>query len=189
MEELENLILNNSNSRLSKTIDYEKLFSYYEEYVYVNKLQTKYYINAFYLKPSIDKKIFISCSHKDIILANNIATDIKMAGYDVFLYSMSINVGDNIISEISKNISTSDILIPIISSSYNNSQFCIDEITAFYAKHIKTKPNSILPIRIDNTEIPAIFSAYKYFNYENDNYNSCIMELLKSIKNSDKKTN
>lgn len=170
-----------SKERHLPYFDSEKLISLYEEYIYVSNIQTQYHINSLYCKPSKDKKIFISCSKHELYLANNLAADLRTDGYSVFLFSTSINIGENIIQKISENINTSDYIIPIISESYISSQFCIDELTSYYMNHIKNKPDSIIPIRYNNANMPPLLSMYIYFDYSSSNYDTCLLEIRHAI--------
>lgn len=70
------------------------------------------------------------------------------------------------------------ILIPIISQEFLESIFCTDEWASFYMRFVTMKKNSIMPIIIDDVEVPTVLAARKYYNYYKDgDYENYLLQL------------
>jgi hypothetical protein len=178
LDRIENLQMLLFNAKGSK-YDYQRLL----EMEYCNNMLNERYINAVYAAPNGTAKVFISHAKEDLALARTLATDLKASGYDFFLDDWSIELGENIAHEISVGIDTSSALIPIISSHFIKSVFCLDEWTSYYNKFAKLRPNSIYPIIIGNSTVPSLLAARKYIRFESaDDYGPYLDRLLKGLK-------
>lgn len=163
--------------------DYYLCTQLLSELLYANEILTERYINTRFLQKEKNMKVFISHASKDLQFARCLATDIMGNGYDVFLDDWSIDLGENIIGRINEGLEESKILIPIISQNFLESVFCMDEWTSFYMRFAKIKKQSIIPLVIDNSEVPSIMSAIKYFRMLDDStYPSFIFQLMKRLK-------
>jgi len=154
------------------------------ELEYCNHMLNERYINAVYTRPSSPSKIFISHAHasEDIEFARVLATDLKSAGYELFLDEWSIELGENIYHRIGEAIDTSSALIPIVSHSFNKSVACQDEWTSYYNKFSRSRPDSIYPVIIDDSEPPALLSARRYERISNTmGYDHYLSSLLKAL--------
>lgn len=153
------------------------------ELLFITDILTNRYINITYLQKEKDMKVFISHATRDLEFARALATDIMDKGYNVFLDDWSIDLGENIINKINEGLEESQILIPIISESFIESVFCLDEWTSFYMRFAKTRQNSILPLLIDETDIPTLLSAIKYFRFtDGESYRKFLTQLGKALK-------
>ncbi len=97
-------------------------------------------------------------------------------------------MGENIINKINEGLEELQILILIISQEFLKSVFCLDEWTSFYMRFAKIKKESILPLIIDDSDIPSIMSAIKYFRtkdgYTYQGYLSKLVSVLKKHESS-----
>ncbi len=97
-------------------------------------------------------------------------------------------MGENIINKINEGLEELQILILIISQEFLKSVFCLDEWTSFYMRFAKKKKESILPLIIDDSDIPSIMSAIKYFRtkdgYTYQGYLSKLVSVLKKHESS-----
>ena len=153
------------------------------ELEYCNRMLTERYIKAVYTEPSDSFSIFISHASEDLGFACALATDLKEAGYNFFLDDWSIELGENIFHRIGEGIDTSSALIPIISRSFIKSVFCLDEWTSYYNKFAKSRPNSIYPVVIDDSDVPVLLSARKYIRVKDGmDYRRYLDLLLKALK-------
>ena len=74
------------------------------------------------------------------------------------------------------------VLIPVISKDFLNSVFCTDEWTSFYMRFAKSKQNSIMPIIIDDVDVPAILASRKHYNYfKEGDYQYYLMRLRQAL--------
>ncbi len=163
--------------------DYYLCTQLLSELLYATDILTERYINVTFLRKEKDMKVFISHASNDLTFAKCLATDIMERGYEVFLDDWSIDLGENIISKISESLEESQILIPIISQDFLKSVFCLDEWTSFYIRFAKTRKNSILPLIIDDSDIPPIMSAIKCFRTKDGySYRKYLSKLIGALK-------
>ena len=159
--------------------DYHSLLEYY----LCKEIMNERYIDAMYKHPNKNGyKVFISYARSDLSFARSLATDLNGCGFNVFLAEISTDIGDNIIYEISSFLGDAIAFVALFSDDYNKSVFCRDEWTSFYNLFAKSRPNSIYPIILDNSEPPALISAIKYIRYNNYNYDYIFDNLLRAIK-------
>ena len=116
-----------------------------------------------HLKPSHLVSVFISHSSSDLEFSRCLATDLKEIAYDVFLDDWSIELGENIVEKINTGLEASKVLIPVISKDFLSSVFCKDEWTSFYMRFAKSKQDAIMPVIIDDVDVPAILASRKYY--------------------------
>lgn len=166
-----------------KRHDYYLCTQLLSELLYATNILTEKYIDVRFLQKEKDMKIFISHASNDLTFARCLATDIMERGYEVFLDDWSIDLGENIINKINEGLEESQILIPIISQDFLNSVFCLDEWTSFYIRFAKIKKESVLPLIIDDSDIPPILSAIKYFRSKDGySYQKYLSQLFSALK-------
>lgn len=110
-------------------------------------------------------------------MALYIATDLKNANYNVWFDLWDLQLGHSIPEEISKGLDNADCLLMIVSRDYLESCFCSDEWQGFYMKQ-KNASKLIIPIIIDDSEIPTVIGARKYYRMKDwNNYDEMIEKL------------
>lgn len=161
----------------------ETISNLYGEYVYILGLLNSIYEETFYLKSDEKKNVFLSYSSKDKSMALWIATDLRRSGYNVWFDVWDIDGGHSIPDEIGRGIDSADAMVMLVSETYNQSVYCRDEWQSFYMKYSKTKPNSIIPIILNNATVPTLISNRRYLSInDNSEYNSVLKELKRALK-------
>ena len=95
-------------------------------------------------------KLFISYAHLDSAIVVPVADELRDAGYDVWIDTKGIEVGDLWVEEITNGISACDFFVLFISARSVLSDYVRRELDlAFDAK------KKIIPVRLDATELPA----------------------------------
>lgn len=139
-----------------------------------------------HLKPSHLVSVFISHSSSDLEFSRCLATDLKEIAYDVFLDDWSIELGENIVEKINTGLEASKVLIPVISKDFLSSVFCKDEWTSFYMRFAKSKQDAIMPVIIDDVDVPAILTSRKYYNYYKEgDYQYYLVRLRQALSKID----
>jgi hypothetical protein len=165
------------------TEDAEDKFDLMLELEFCSNLLNTSYFNATLAAPSGLFKVFISLSSEDSVFARKLATDLKNAGYEYFFYDWSIGLGENILKKIGEGIEASSALIPVISQSFMKSVYCLDEWTSYYNKYAKTRPDSIYPVVIDDSDVPTLLAARKYVRVKDaSDYSKYLNDLLIALK-------
>ena len=128
----------------------------------------------------MNKKIFISYSHHDKAFANKLSDSLKAAGYETWIDTQSIKVGENFIEKIDQGLSQSDYIVAVLSESYNQSRTAQQELSAFAMKEVSASRNNILPVLIENCEIPVFLQDRVYADFRGsyeEGFNQLVLAL------------
>jgi NAD-dependent SIR2 family protein deacetylase len=126
-------------------------------------------------------KVFISHSHQDKKFVNILSTRLIADGILVWTDEKELALGDNISEKINNAISKTDYFIVVLSKNSINSSWVSFELSATRLKEISKQKNIILPVLIEDCEIPfslrdRLFSDFR-FSFE-EGY----QKLLKALK-------
>lgn len=122
-------------------------------------------------------KVFISYSSRDKQFTLKLAQNLKDAGIPVWYDSWEIKVGDSIIEKIEQGIKGSDYLIIILSKASTTSKWVQEELSAAKTIEIGRRGVFILPVLIENCDIPPLIASKRYADFR-DNYEKGLNELL-----------
>jgi hypothetical protein len=106
--------------------------------------------------------IFISHSHKDKGFVDKLATKLVVDRIPVFVDRWEMNIGDSITNKIEAAITSSSFLIVILSKNSVQSDWCKREITSALMMELEKKRVMLLPLLIEDCEIP-LFLRDKYY--------------------------
>jgi len=126
-------------------------------------------------------KLFISYSSHDKKIAQKIAKSLKNRGYRVWLDEWEIRVGDSIIDKIGKGIIGSDFLLILLSKKSVESKWVKQELNVAKMNEINKNKVFILPVLIEDCNIPSMISDKKYANLR-VSYRRGISEILKVLQ-------
>ena len=127
-------------------------------------------------------QVFISYSHKDKKFVNRLFRDLEKAGTSVWLDQKKIKVGDSILQKVAEGISGCDFFCLVISENSVNSNWVVREYdTALNAQLSSGTTPKILPLRIQNVELPLFLKHIKYADFS-IGYKSGLNDLLNAIK-------
>lgn len=132
-------------------------------------------------------KIFISYSHHDKVFANKLADSLKTAGYEPWIDTQSIKVGENLIEKTDQGLSQSDYIVAVLSKSYSQSRWVQQELSAFAMKEVTTNRNNILPALIEDCEIPVFLQDRMYADFRGS-YIEGFNQLISALKPKKSKT-
>lgn len=104
-------------------------------------------------------KIFLSHSSKNAMFSTLFSQLLESLSSDIYVFCSSeegsLNVGEDFVSSIFKELDSCDIFIPLISHEYYESKFCMIELgvaySYFYNKFQKQGDNYILPLVLPPT--------------------------------------
>ncbi len=130
-------------------------------------------------------KVFISYSHSDIEFVRQLDASFFVRNVETFLDERDIQVGDSIPDKIYDGIAKSNYLATVMSNSSIQSSWVKEELSIAKIKEKKNQGFKILPILIDEIEVPIGLAHIKYADFRNWNnpylYRSAFLALLKSI--------
>lgn len=124
--------------------------------------------------------IFISYSSKDQTFASQLAESLKNLGHKLWLDEWNIKVGESIPTKIQDGLTSADYLIVVLSSSSVKSGWMEREWQAKYWEEVKAEKIMVLPVLIENCEIPALLKPKKYVDFRGD-YGSALVKLMAGI--------
>src|SRR4051794_4549672 len=107
---------------------------------------------------------FISHSAKDKSFARTLASKLRDYEVDVWIDHERIKFGDSILAKISEGLSNCDVILVVISFSYVQSPWCRAEYEPLLTKEIEAKRTLVIPVRIDDAEVPVMMSAKRYID-------------------------
>ncbi|HLO32078.1 MAG TPA: toll/interleukin-1 receptor domain-containing protein, partial [Anaerolineales bacterium] len=129
-------------------------------------------------------KIFISHSSKDKTeIVEPLVIGLKSNGYQVWYDTEKIKPGVSIPSAVSEGIRSSEIFLLVISENYLQSKWCQKEQWAIIERCIGDPSQSLIIIRVDNTEIEPLIRDVKYLTY-NSRITGSLDNLIVSLSNS-----
>ncbi len=163
--------------------NYKETTQLLTELLFVEQMLTERYYEVAFLKPQREIKVFLCYSREDGSYAKTLATDLTAKGYEVFLEEWSIDVGDSILSEIEKGLAAARVFIPIISKDFLSSAFCKEQWQAFYYGN-RDKTGTIIPIVLDDSEVPPMLSGHKCIRKEGfgSSYEEVLLAILKKLR-------
>jgi hypothetical protein len=124
-------------------------------------------------------QVFISHSSNDRKFAARLKESLMAARVDVWLDEIQLRVGDSIVEKVSKGIDSSDYFIAILSKSSVKSNWVQKELSLAVTKENKLGAVSVLPVVIDECEIPSIIKDKYFISFASPNkYELEIKKLL-----------
>jgi hypothetical protein len=111
------------------------------------------------------KKIFISYSYADKEFVEWLKNELENLDFEIWYDQEEIQVGDSIIDRINTGIHSSDAFIIVLSDSSKNSDWVKYEFNSAVLLSAIKKGIKVLPIKIDDSEIPADLSGYLYADF------------------------
>lgn len=127
-----------------------------------------------------NNKIFILYSQKDIDIAINLANKLRDYGYNLWLYTEEILPGSLFNEIIQTRIKNSTVVLYMISKNSENDE-CISQLFNFSLTNVISKNKDfspIIPIIIDETNLPLELKDVKYVNLKNKN---SLKQLINSL--------
>ncbi len=113
-------------------------------------------------------KIFISHSSSDNESALQIARALRRNGLDVFYDAWSLNPGDSLVDKIQTGVADANVLVVLLSNSSVRSGWVRQEINAFFNSAISDRGIRIIPVLLDDVEVPPLLRDRLYVDFRAD---------------------
>ena len=124
--------------------------------------------------------VFISYRRADIQKAEQLATEIRNAGHQVWFDEWKIDVGDSIVERINEGLAGTNYLVLCYSES-GMSPWVNREWMAVLGRQLSGHGVKVLPVLLTGGKPPAILADIKYANLVQD-WSTGLSELLRAIK-------
>lgn len=129
------------------------------------------------------KKVFISHNHQDKPFVKRLAAFLMSNNIECWIDESEINIGDSLIEKISEAIHDLDSVIAVISYNSIDSNWVRRELDWAMTKEIQNNKVVILPVVIDQCDIPFFLANKLYADFTNKNkFEENSQRLLKAIK-------
>jgi hypothetical protein len=129
--------------------------------------------------------IFISYSHKDKNFVDNLALILVDKRIKVFIDRWELKLGDSITNKIQDAISDASYLMVVLSKNSVESDWCKREITTALMLELEKKRVVLLPILLEDCEIPLFLRDKYYADFRNsfEDGLSTVLESLSKMNN------
>jgi hypothetical protein len=121
--------------------------------------------------------VFISHSSLDKPFVRRLERELRQNGVSVWLAERQIKVGHKISSRIQDGIDGSDYFLIAVSRNAVQSAWVNEELDSAHFKAVQDRRDSILPILVDDVQIPPRLRGYKYADFRTS-FRKGIKELL-----------
>ena len=124
--------------------------------------------------------VFISYSHDDAQFVDNLAAQLVRNRVHVWVDRWELHVGDSLLRRIEDAITEASALIVVLSQSSVESEWCRKELTAGLVRELEEKRVVVLPVIVDDCNIPLFLRDKKYADFRRDP-DAALRDILESI--------
>ncbi len=128
--------------------------------------------------------VFLSHSSKDKAFVSRLATDLKSRGVPVWFDQWELKIGDSLTEMIEKGIDASGWLAVVLSKGSASSNWVQKELRAAQARELRDRNVFVLPIVIDDCEIPLFLLDKVYADFRKS-YEHGLESLVKRVIEGD----
>lgn len=130
--------------------------------------------------------IFLSHSSTDAERAKNIAEALRALGYPVWYSDWAIEPGQSIVEKINEALDRNDTLIVLLSKSSVKSKWVERELNAALMSQLSGEAVTVLPVLIEDCEIPATLQDIKYIDMKRS-FQAGFIKLLEILQTHTRK--
>jgi len=112
--------------------------------------------------------IVISYSHEDSDFVDELGANLFKNRVPVWIDRWELRVGDSLIRRIEEAIQNADALIVVLSKTSVESEWCTKELTSGLVMELEAKSVFVLPVVIDDCEIPLFLKDKLYADFRKD---------------------
>jgi hypothetical protein len=126
--------------------------------------------------------VFISYSHRDKQIARSLARALKKQGLHVWIDEGELRTGDSIISRIASAIDEVEYIVALVSANSVSSVWCKKEIALAVNRGLKQGRVRILPLRLDDVEMPPSLQDVMYLQIDSSNPTQVVKRLIRDVR-------
>jgi cold shock CspA family protein len=127
------------------------------------------------------RNIFISYASEDKKFVLRLVSDLNRAGIDVWVDECQIMPGDSIVEKINGAMETNRYFVPVLSKAFMSKPWPMRELNSAIMKQAKGNEKYIIPIRIENCDLPHLISDLCFADFASSDYSQALNKLLTSI--------
>lgn len=126
-------------------------------------------------------RVFISHSSQDKPFVRKLISDLETRDLDVWFDEKSLKPGDSIVAGVSEGLKDTDYLVIVLSQSSVASDWVQAELSSALMDQFSNRGISVIPIKIDDCEIPFPLRDRVYADFRTD-YNKGLNALLSVLQ-------
>lgn len=125
---------------------------------------------------------FLCHSSTDKPFTRKLAMALASNGHKVWIDEAEIGIGDSLLDKIESGILGSRYLIAVLSANSVGSRWCREELKMAMVRQIGQQGINVLPVLIEDCEIPGFLQEKKYADFRNDRrFDDSVAELSMAI--------
>jgi hypothetical protein len=125
--------------------------------------------------------VFLSYSHKNQQVVNQVYDELLTRGLRVWKDDGQLLVGDYLVESIQHALLESSLFVCFTSRAYKESAWCQHEIRVKIDQEVQQNRISVLPVRLDDSEIDEILKGKIWLDFYSQSYNESLQDLLRAI--------
>lgn len=133
-----------------------------------------------------NRKVFLSHSSVDKSIVISVALDLQEKGINTWLDAFDILPGESIMTKINDGIEECNLALLFLSKNSVKSNWVTKEWETMLWDEINSGKVKIIPIKLEECEIPKILQSKKYIDFS-ENYSEGLFQIIQTIKEYDKK--
>lgn len=112
--------------------------------------------------------IVISYAHEDSDFVDDLAANLFKSRVPVWVDRWELKIGDSILRKIESAIRDADALLVVLSKASVESEWCKKELTAGLVRELEAKSVFVLPIVVDDCDIPLFLKDKLHADFRKD---------------------
>lgn len=125
-------------------------------------------------------RVFLCHSSKDKTFVRRLANDLERYGINIWIDDREIRVGDSLRETIEKGLASSDYVLVVLSNEALNRPWVKEELNAAFAIEKERDRKVILPVLIEQCEVPIFLKDKKYADFST-NFAQGFDDLLRAF--------
>jgi hypothetical protein len=110
-------------------------------------------------------KVFLSHSSNDRLIVERVAEELQAMALEPWLYEQNINPGDDIPQKLNDGLAWANYFLIFWSANAAKSRWVQSEINSTFFRWADKESVLILPIRLDDTELPELLRPISYMDF------------------------
>ena len=128
------------------------------------------------------KSIFVSYSHRDKWFAKKITEQLSKYGIEFWIDEAELELGDSLFEKIGEGLNSVDFLGVVLSSNSVESEWVKKEISYMMSKELKDGRVKVLPLLIDDCDIPWFLEGKLFADFRpHNNFENAFNIILKRL--------
>lgn len=127
-----------------------------------------------------EARLFLCHASEDKNTARELGSYLSSRGVEVWLDEWEIRVGDSIVAKINEGLEAASHLALLLSANSVNKLWVRREFSSALMRQLKDNSVSVLPLRLDDSPIPAVFADIRYADCR-ANLQSGFEDVLRAI--------